>query len=461
MAIAKVKPTASTNTELNTPKVDPDSYKTTSVIRSGQEINTLLAYVAGSQWSVEYFSQLVTKDNDLKEVDIGLDSVYQQYSKINGYVLKVSSDISTSYDSENAITTVEGSGTVFGFIIPNINDYFLAEAGLNNKAIFQVVDVIRKSFNLESVYSIDYKLIDFIDSTEGKQLYDNIVEKTSKEYWYDHKRFTRGLNPIVMSEEKRDIEYFSSAIKNIIVNYFNSFLSKQYSNLVLPGQTNSLYDFFVVDFLLKIVEVSEYSGLKNLRTIPNANDPRLSSTTLWDMVLNRDVSLFPYVVKNTGIVSKELYNPNTYLQGLKYTPVDYVIYPRDDSDKSYSLDDSLKIGEIGNDKPSFDLTLSEGTNSLGILASELVGEYETTDGLKRLVHPVTVDTYYVLSVNFYENGPDKSILEILVRDHINKNTIDVKMLGALVDFYPKMGRLEQFYYGPLILALLKEYVSSL
>jgi hypothetical protein len=73
-----------------------------------------------------------------------------------------------------------------------------------------------------------------------------------------------------------------------------------------------------------------------------------------------------------------------------------------------------------------------------------------------LIHEVLVDDKYVLSESFYAATAQQSVLEILVKDYLKGNSLDLSMLYAVTDKFRQWKRLEQFYYGPLLMTLIKE-----
>jgi hypothetical protein len=129
MAIAKFKPGARPSVEPNLPKLAPKEYKSPVRDEKVVPVNKLVAYVSGTEWSTNYYSQLTAKSNDLREVDPGEHPVYQQYTLINNYSIRVTNALESTYDNTTGISKVSGSGTLFSFIIPNVNDYFTSDAG--------------------------------------------------------------------------------------------------------------------------------------------------------------------------------------------------------------------------------------------------------------------------------------------------------------------------------------------
>jgi len=96
----------------------------------------------------------------------------------------------------------------------------------------------------------------------------------------------------------------------------------------------------------------------------------------------------------------------------------------------------------------------------GTLADLINNQYVGPTATFPLIHLVTTDTSYVLSNAFYDNTSGKSVLEILTKDYLNQQSIDLPMLTALAQAYRNLGRLEQFYYGPIIMTLIKEVNRS-
>ena len=72
-----------------------------------------------------------------------------------------------------------------------------------------------------------------------------------------------------------------------------------------------------------------------------------------------------------------------------------------------------------------------------------------------MFHSVASLDTYVFSKDFYEGRPT-SLIEIMVTDYLNRSTINAEHLYKFIDIWGKLERLEQFYFGPLLFALLRE-----
>ena len=118
MAIAKLKPTEMGNFRPQIPSVQPPTYKSVVIDERTLPKEQLLAYISGSNWTIEYYQQVLGEDNELKEFDIAQGATVQQYNLIHKLELKVEGELSNSSDNEKALTTITGNGSLYPSIIP-------------------------------------------------------------------------------------------------------------------------------------------------------------------------------------------------------------------------------------------------------------------------------------------------------------------------------------------------------
>ena len=200
MPIATLKPTTNPLPTGDTLKATKAGYKGIIVDNKREPVNALLSYVSGFPWTVNYYSQVQTLHTDIRALDVGQQSVYQQYSLIKGMDLRVTSPIKPSQDSETALLTVTGDAIVYPFLVPNVDDVFIANIGDNLDGLFRITNVTRNSSNLDSVHTIDYELIEHINSLDN-QRYRDLEAKVTKVFHFDKNRLMEGLNPNLDTEE--------------------------------------------------------------------------------------------------------------------------------------------------------------------------------------------------------------------------------------------------------------------
>ena len=179
------------------------------------------------------------------------------------------------------------------------------------------------------------------------------------------------------------------------------------------------------------------------------------------MMLNRDISILDYMNQKMGIVSKSQFNTNGYLHGFKYSSLEYLVYPLQlEGDNNVDTSCNIRLGP----KVKFSYKrfneLRVTNNGLGVSHGG-IGDIYSIGGVDRVVaYPIGTEDYYVMSGRFYRSEADMSVMEVLAKDYIKGNSIDRGMLDRVVEDYYKWSRLEQFYYGVVILTVLKEVVRS-
>lgn len=447
MAIATLKPDVVADTNKNEPRIEPKTYKGVIYDDKFMPIKALTAYVEGAPWTVNFYSAVVSKHNDLRDLDISQPNVLQQYQKIIDYEIRVTSPLSSSYDGTTGITSVNGSGNVYSTIMPNVADYFVTDTNDNRLAIFKITNVERKTFNDASVFSVDYILVGFI--TEGstyETMFTDLEAKTIRTYYFSKERLVDGLQPLVKESEYSDILSLKTSYFEIVNYFFNAFYNNETSTFIIPGQEYKIYDPYLVSFILKIVETEDNLNVSKVRELVDDDDKYLSQSNFWTCLLNRDKIGLVYCNKKMGLLSKAWFNKNTYIKGLLYSYIDYVVYP-------ISTDSSLNLVTEANSKTVSDtVEVIDTAIRNNALVENLVVNATTYDIVKK----VLTDDFYVLSQDFYNNTANQSVLEICVKDYFNGSVINMTMLKSLVEQYVHWSRLEQFYFGPILLVLIKE-----
>lgn len=449
MPIAGYKPNHEPFQKANLPAIAPSSYS--SIIHDDKEIplHTLVAYVEGSPWTLdEYFSQIVSEHNDLREIDPEEPNIYQQYLTIHNLEIKVDSPLQPSYDTETGITTTVGGGNVYASVIPNPSDYFTAQAFGQEKALYRVVSVERKSFQHRSVYHIDYTLVGYVGST-ANALTNSLREKSIRDMYFDRDRLIDGKQTTVRLKDHETYKTLLSAYRSIVQSYFKHFFNRRYMTLVLPGQEFAIYDSHLVMYLLSIVDTDDSNLIQHVRLPPTDHSLYLGQETIWDALYKRNYSFINLIHKKMALVSRQSFLSLSYGKGAHYSSMDYFVYCK-------TPDESFNVKELPKPTLSEPLELIQTENRHGTLSSLLTETYTDSNITARILYPCMADDFYVLSSNFYNDTNNKSLLEICVKDLLKRLSINLNYLLKIIEVYPNWSRLEQFYYAPIILTLIKQ-----
>lgn len=447
MPIVSQKPTAAPvapNQQL--PQIQPSTYKGVVYDDKNTPLTSLMAYVNGAPWSVNYYAQVIGEHNDLREVDTSQSGLYQQYTKTIGMEIRVETPLTSSYDTDNGITTVTGTANVYPFLVPNVADYFVANAADNQLAIFRISQVERKTFNRDSVYSIAYDLVGLV-LNQG-EIFDNLEAKSVRTYHFSKDRLIEGLSPTLRTEEYTKVMNLKALYSDMVQYYFKSFYSQEYGTLIVPGQEFAYYDPFVVNFLSQITASGDTEELRKYKVIATDKEKYIAQPQLFSLMLYKDYAGVKFCNQQMGLVSKNAFVRNSYAKGLAYSNIDYVVYPQI-PDLSLDWELHARNRVLSNQQ----LTTVSAVNGV---AFDTTKTYAANNKTYKLIHEVILDNKYVLSSHFYDETSEASVLEILVKDYLKGNTLDLDMLYAVTDTYRQWGRLEQFYYGPLLMAVIKE-----
>lgn len=447
MPIASYKPDASIPAHPNLPSIQTPSYKTTVYDDKVLPLASLISYMSGAPWTVTYYQQVVGLHNDLREIDPGQENTYQSYNKIVGMEFRVKGMLSTSYNNDEAITVVTGSSSIYPFLTPNMADYFTALTADNQLAIFRISDVGRDTFNRDSVHTVEYNLVGY--APDKSELMSDLETKTIKTVYFNKERLLEGLSPILNSEDYEKVINLKALYCETVAYYMSSFFNKRYGTLVVPGQHQIVYDHFLMDYLMKIVETTDAPEIRHVRMITNDDDECMGQPQFWELLRTKDYRGRNLCNDTMGLVSKFAFCGNSYVKGINFSNIDYVVYP-DDPDDSTQLTTARPYQTIG---------MKEIVTTTGFKGRDFSQEdnmFSRAGRTNVLIHDVLVDDKYVLSEAFYGGADSQSILEILVRDYMQGSTIDLDMLYALTSTFRYWKRLEQFYYGPILMTLIQE-----
>lgn len=450
MPIAIRKPTEVPAVKPAPITVEKSQYKDVVVDDSETPIESMVAYLSGMPWPVDYYSQLLGEHSDLRELDPGANAAFQQYTKTVGLELRVDSALSSSYDTEGGITTVNGSAVIV-HVVPNIKDYFIADAGMQEKGLFNVTNVERLTFGRNSAYRIDYTLSSY--ARDNSELASNLEAKVVSTYHFSKERLAEGLAPVLQEDDYNDSVTLSRRYQETIVRFFRSFFNRATMLLLVPNGSVTTYDFGLCNFLTMIMDSSEAPEINDISYIPTDNDRYLGQGNLWTALIDRNYDDLSRIHSKACLAPSTYFNHSSWLKTAVYWNIAKYVYP-------VITKDELAIA--GLNSPPYTGTADFVTADARMEVSPYLekNSYQVAEKSVPLIKSVLIDDSYVLSQDFYTGGPNLSVLEILVRDYLKCQQINLKMLSALIQRYPDWPALERFYYGPILILLMKDAIKG-
>ena len=409
---------------------------------------------------MNYYSQVLGRDSELKPQDINLSAVYQQYLLIQRMQFKVTEQLRMVQDPESKSMNLTGVAVTYPGLIPNKGDMFLADIGDGREGIFAITTAEKKTHLKDAIYSIEYQLVDY--SSNAHRLVD-LNSKVQKSYHFVDDYLTFGQNPKITTSEFTQREDLQREFTNLVGLYFRDFFSNEQRTLLIPGQEFVSYDPYVTYTVLQLIGTDDHPHVAQIR-LPNVRGAQGSNvTTLWDCLERMNHSMLYTSVHQMRLIDSSFFKSFPQYSGVYFTGVKKVIYPLDhrtDVDASYDFacDPEMTTAEsvtVGGRRFTDLLRLLPSPNLMGFVYVEPSGE-QLPDIIR-----VTDDPYYVLSEAFYRGQtPLKSNLERLVLQGLKREPLDKAALLRIARAAVKWENVERFYYIPILFSLLRVAIRT-
>lgn len=450
--VIKANPLLLPSSAVNTVLVNDRDYTSTVVDLKWEPRVNLLTHIEGSSWVVDYYSQIINVDSNLSGQQYTKNPVYQSYTLIKDMEMKVSSPLNTSQDAESKGMTVTGSAQLYPFIIPNEGDMFVADIGEGKLGVFRVTDSVKKSIFKVACYEVSYGL----NSDDNTNSISDLNQKVVKSYYFHKDFLTYGQNPLLVSSDNDVLISLDKSYRILAEQYFKKFFSNEFKTIMVPAQNFTIYDHFLVDFLLSEFGTRESPEIRYIRKLNVDDDQAMKCDSLWKALKYRDVTYLNTTFIKAGLVNARQFTKDPVMEGICYTGIEKVVYPIDPVlTVDYMQISQTKVLDIETLKPSPDgpTVINEMIRAINLRG--------TVQNVAESIYPVTVDNCYVLSLNFYNRTTTMSVLESIVWNYLENKPADYSQLLDTTKAYFKWGVLEQFYYIPIILTLIRASIRGL
>ena len=456
MAIAHFKPDTESPIQVTTPDMIKAPAKSTmTALVPESRIKSLLKYVEGYPWTVNYYGQLLNVNNTLDHFDPNLVNMAQSYYEIRNAVLQVSSPLSSSYDEESSVTKVNGSAIIPMGVKTNVGDLFIAQVDTGEDAIFVINNVSRKTHRKESLYEVSYELYAYI--SDEPEFYDKLQARLNETYFFnpDTNYFNRDV--LIKPSIKEAIDRLKEFQKESMDFYFSTFIQKHTSSLLLPGLNVSVYDPLLADFIARTVDVSTITNGKFYRHTLESTD--LQRPSILSNLLTRTLPHPRMSESRYGFCRASALPMRSRLGTLSYTGIDYVLYPldpiRDHLSPNRGREPEILLLDVKN-AGNYDVSLKEidVTSNNNQVSS------------KPLLHELLINDSYVVSEGFYNYIADHasftevSYIELMIYRFLNREAIAKEDLAVAIQDYKNWSLLHQFYLLPVMWLIIKDSVGG-
>lgn len=395
------------------PALDIDQHYTGIAVDARRiPIESLLVHIEGSPWTVRYFSQILTDDSQVNSQQVNLPAVYQQYTAIEGFELKVTTPLNQAMNQPSGSFTVTGTATVYPYVIPNQGDMFIADIGDGRDGLFSVTTVERRTILKETCHEINYELVSY---ASGERIED-LNRKVIKTVYFKRDFLLNGQNPLLIESEVRLVESIEEHYRRLLTTYIADFYDREYRTLLVPEQSYTTYDHFLVKAFKAVFNNDQHPLIRSIVVMNCDGDDRMREYTFWDSLLQMDDALLPLSVQSMRTLRSREFDHVPRYKSIAYSGIRRLLYPTANP-KGKAVD---------------------------------APEKETPS-----IYPINQDAYYVFSEYFYRDLHPKSKLEVEVLKALKGDALSHATLEALARESFAWGALERFYYLPVLLILLK------
>lgn len=413
------------------------------------DYDTLSTFIQGQKWIVDYYSQNLGRDSAATSFQPGLPAIWGQYRMIRGFELVVSDSQPMNTRQNNDDTgqlESTSSAIVYSCVSPQNGDMFIADIGNGRNAIFQVNVPALMGHYPEANTTIEYSLIQQVDNAFLDRLFKERVTKT---LYFSKENFKNGLKALLTEDDINITNRLAKARGRLIYTYFKEFFDDVKETFVLPFQESLTYDPNLTRFMRSILATEDHPQVSHVTLHGVGSDVFSNQITLFDAIAKRDPNLLYSASRHMGISPIAVFRNRPLFASIAYSGIKQVITA---VDPAFSVNNHDKVSTVIG--PIVKAGVRQGDMrsilpQLGLNGSEP----RPDDG--NYIKRVVVDDYYVLSKDYYDDGPNKSMLEQMLLDRTDGKPINLNDLADLADYAMKFDNLERFYYVPLILVLIK------
>ena len=409
-------------------------YETIEIVNKDQQLDKITQYIAGEEWTVDYYLQLLAKDMEIGRFDPNSPDVSKQYLHMKEMILYV--DTALTQNEANELT---GTAYINAGVTPNAGDVIVATLLGKRKALIGVTKVEKRTYNLNNIFYIEYKLDMFLDNNDG--VLNALNNKVSKTYYFDKDFLITNGSPILLEEDFKNKRKIIISIKDIINNYFEMMFNSERAILSIPGQDYTIIDTMLQEFIFKIINSTDSIYISRIarNTLP---DDIMRQSTILDAFIHRDFDILRSCNRKIKYMNVRSFENNIRLRNIAYLGIEYVAYP---------------------DTPDTNLMSTKVNETSCYTLKDVTNPYRVNKGLVDNLMPDIdkVENYYILSKAFYEDDRanmtkfETIAMQYIIREHISNDAI-----VELIDDYKYWDRVQQFYFIPLLILILRDTISK-
>ena len=405
------------------------AYQHNIVTSKTQPLTGLLTRISGSTYTVDYYSQILGQNTELRDFDPSQLAVYQQYLHIKKYELKLQGALSTDFDEKQKTQRTTGTAITYPYLKPNKGDAFIGDIGDGRAGQFTVTNVTPKSMFKQACYEIDFILARVVDNS----LIENLKSKVVKSTHFVRDNLLNNTNPILTDEEFVLNERIIDTIKDTCNSFLNEFYSLEHKTILVPNGSHVTYDPFMMRFVTAIMAVNDYPLIDRIN-LYNADDYRFTTyVDIYRAIMERELYLLnENAFSRVQLVPTRVFSRNYMLGSIYFSGIQYVVLPLTDR---YGIDDDLGVGQL---------------SYSGFYEKENEDSHQEQLGVN-----FAGTNQYIFSTDFYKTPTGATgEIETIVKAYLKGDSLDAQVILNQLANKRQWSRLQRFYYLPILVAIL-------
>lgn len=318
---------------------DPE-YSHSIVDTKVQPLNSLITHIEGSSRIVDYYSQVLSSNEETQKYSGNLAAHLQQYREILDFELK-QTDFSYSMNDENQEVSVSGTALIYPPLIPNDGDVFITDIGSGQIGLMNVNKVEKKSIFKQACYEVTYSLLSIITD---KNEVDVLKQKVVETYYFVKDFILYGQNPLLVESEYLLLQNAHQTLFEAIEDYITEFYSRELTCLVVPGEARPTYDPFAVKAFMEVVEAGSHPRVRKIHTRNTNELKEFWDDSIWNAIINPSSNQYRSMWARASAVSVNAFNIHPRINSIRFSGFDLCVRPLD---KLENVDTYYHLNENG------------------------------------------------------------------------------------------------------------------
>lgn len=404
------------------------------------EIAQALQYVEGTNWSVDYYSQVGTADSEVLGLQTGSAGVAQQYTLIRNLEIKLQGSMSATQDQQTNNMSYTGTALIYAGVIPNKGDCFVANMENGNSYLFKLTSTEKKQVFKEAVYEVNFE----VQSDQQAQL-EILNSKIARTHHFMKEYLAFGKNPVIQDNQYQSSINAQQTWREMLGEYLNMFFSDEKQTLIVPGK-NIIYDPYVIRFIREHFDTHHHPLMSKLRFLNVDEMHSKTSDGVYAAVTKRDASILKSGFTVTALRSTKTFGKNPRLATAFHLNLDWVAAAVDYKRRvdSTAYDPGLTFEEAG-------LSIAQS------LWQSTYKPYEEDMGF----YPVSQVPTYVFNTAFYQQKrSEMRLFERVVYDYITRTNSGLEGIRYIVaasnNLRHKWSDIDTYYMLPLLIVIVRD-----